>query len=1046
MARVCRWYGGKKAAVSLRFDDSHSSHIELAVPALNERGLVGTFLVCPGVAGYRNYHATWEGAVVAAGHELADHTMSHQGASSDAEAEWEIGEAARIVRQAQPDLPLLVFQRGGGTAWLQRKPIEYLTARYHLYDLDQEAGRPDSRVMSCSEQYPWFSTAAFSEALDQCIAEGRWFQPHFHCIGEGWLPISASLFDEVLEVVADRREQVWNASIGCILQYGCERDHSTVFAHAVGDDLVALFYACELDGHPYRQPLTIEVDLPSSCESAAVIGPDGTVASHVTVDPDGRRVVRFDVRPRDGAYQVEARGLGAAYRQPSGDLQAPGPHPYLFFSREDVPALLAKDQDQIGHVMWQAILEEAETLAGAAPGPADKRGTGAVRERVNRLRPLAFAYALTGEERYGRAAIHYVEAVIADESWHSTESEMLVTAGAICTLGLAYDWLYDIMDDSLKSRLRETIVEYGFKPVTAATTEGVWWTDWTRGNWGLVIYGQIGVAALSMLSDEPQAADMLRICQGKAWHYVQAIGSDGGWGESGSYALYAWSNGLMFLDALNRVAHLNLIAHPNLRAFPTWLTNLLEPDGENFVPFSNCGPWTGDMPSILYRLAREHQDGCAQAVASRKTMAQRRADIFGLIWYDPSVSDETIAGWPLGMLFPSIDWAFLRSRWNDPQTVLFALKGGQKDWDHYHHDTNSFVLYAHGAPLLVDLLYPHRLWGCQTEAHNTVMVNGKDQRGEVRVAGMRGSPEDRGVVAGFINTPWYAHLVGDASMAYDPQEVSSFVREVMYLRHQQEGDPPDYFVMFDELAMPESALPSWLAHTYAHPEVEGNVVTVTQDGGAIDINVVAPAPAIFDVRSKTLEEVGSPRPFPQAEAVTWVAVHPESQTKRGIFLSVLTPRPADSPSTTQVTGIGKAGTVGAAIANPGVRDIALFALDSPEIDCEGVEAAARSCLIRERDGRVAAAALYAGKRLSWRGSLLFETDGCGQAAIAFGDDAVWAHLDLYDSHSVRLRVGGSPARVLVNGAERNFLYDPEQACIEVKGPGIREIKALFRET
>lgn len=28
LARICRWYGGKQAAVSLRFDDSDPRHIE----------------------------------------------------------------------------------------------------------------------------------------------------------------------------------------------------------------------------------------------------------------------------------------------------------------------------------------------------------------------------------------------------------------------------------------------------------------------------------------------------------------------------------------------------------------------------------------------------------------------------------------------------------------------------------------------------------------------------------------------------------------------------------------------------------------------------------------------------------------------------------------------------------------------------------------------------------------------------------------------------------------------------------------------------------
>src|SRR5512140_3604672 len=63
-ARVCRWYGGKRAALSLRFDDSHPTHATVALPLLNELGLVGTFLVCPGNRSYEQYRTVWEGEVL----------------------------------------------------------------------------------------------------------------------------------------------------------------------------------------------------------------------------------------------------------------------------------------------------------------------------------------------------------------------------------------------------------------------------------------------------------------------------------------------------------------------------------------------------------------------------------------------------------------------------------------------------------------------------------------------------------------------------------------------------------------------------------------------------------------------------------------------------------------------------------------------------------------------------------------------------------------------------------------------------------------------
>ena len=39
------WFGGRNCAVSLTFDDGMDSHLEVVVPALDARGMAGTFYV-----------------------------------------------------------------------------------------------------------------------------------------------------------------------------------------------------------------------------------------------------------------------------------------------------------------------------------------------------------------------------------------------------------------------------------------------------------------------------------------------------------------------------------------------------------------------------------------------------------------------------------------------------------------------------------------------------------------------------------------------------------------------------------------------------------------------------------------------------------------------------------------------------------------------------------------------------------------------------------------------------------------------------------------
>jgi len=1038
--RICRWLGGRKAALSLRFDDSHPTHIERAVPMLNEYGLIGTFLVNPGNANYQKYKEVWEGAVIQQGHELGDHTLTHTGARTDREAEAQIGEPAELLHRLQPDKKLIPFLGGGATRWFQRKSFAFFRAKYHLCG-------PARGSLSCSEQYPEFSLAVFRRRLEEAIEKGEWLQAHFHPVSDGGhLYISPGTFRELLEMIKTQRTDLWQAGMSAIYQYQQERDNSALWARAGGDDALTFDLTCATDGGFFTQPLTLEVDLPAGAVSAEVLDAAGEQVTSRIETARANRLVRFEAAPVDATYTVRARGIGAAHLEEHGpDLTAPGPHPYLFFTPEDVPGLLEKAKQGPASGMWARLKARADRLVEG--DPREWTAGTSFWDNSARARALGLVYALTREVKYAQRALPEVEAVLGSDAWLMAKGEALRTAEAICGLALAYDWLYDALSDDLRKRIREAVIRDGIEPIIAATERGEWWTAWYRCNWGSVIYGQAGVAALALLADDPRAADWAGLFARKIWHYTYSLGPDGGWGESGSYATYAWFRAVLLMDALKRVTGgwSNLFDNPNLPHLAQWFTALLQPDGSSFVPFSNCGRGTSDAGTILRRLAREYRDGHAQWFADR--MAERRdgIDVFGFLWCDPSLEPVAPADLPRATLFRSVDWAMLRSAWGDPQAVLFALKGGQRDWDHQHHDTNHFVLYAYGRPLIVDLLYPHNIWGCQTEAHNTIMVNGKNQRGRVHVAGNRGHPDHRGVISELVEAPWYARLVGDASLAYEQEEVKSFMREVMYLRKASAADPPDYFVLFDDLDATTPAQLDWLLHSYGQMAVEGSRITISQDDAAVDVTLVAPERFTSQITAKNLEDAGSEKPFESAQAIRWIAVRPAEPVQRGHFLSVLVPRKLSTPAAAvAVTSLRESNLVGAAVTSGATRDVAAFALDEPKIAAEGITAVGRSCFVRRSQGKLLAAALHNGQVVSADGLLLFETDSSGNAALRFDDEVVEATLDLYDSTMVRLHSPRPPAKVLVNGAEHSFTYDDQARCVRVDSGRVRDLRILFQ--
>ncbi|MDH7570560.1 MAG: heparinase II/III family protein, partial [Armatimonadota bacterium] len=443
---------------------------------------------------------------------------------------------------------------------------------------------------------------------------------------------------------------------------------------------------------------------------------------------------------------------------------------------------------------------------------------------------------------------------------------------------------------------------------------------------------------------------------------------------------------------------------------------------------------------FLYRLAAEYQDGGAEWIAERMGWG----GIFGFLWCNPNVAAVAPDNLPLTRLFRDIDWAVTRSRWSDPAATLFAIKGGQLDWDHQHHDHNHFVLYAHGRPLVTDLNYPHELWGCKTEAHNTIMVNGKEQRGTVAVAGCRGEADVRGELGDLVEAPWYTRVVGDASLSYDPADVKSFVREAIFLRQTGAEAPPDYVILFDDLLPTAPARLDWHLHTYGEMRVEKNRVTIVQDDAALDVTVLAPATFEHQVLSKSFEEAGVSKPFATAKADTFLKLRPAGAVARGVFLTVLAPRKAAETPVVKPTSVEGDNLAGARMVWGAGEDIALFALDEPRLEAAGVKATGRTCVVRRGAGGVRAAVLHQGTRLEADGQTLYESDGSGHAVIDFGEKETTAVLDLYDARRAAFYARRAPTGAWLNGRPVEVRYAPEThlAELDIRG-GRHRVRLAF---
>src|SRR5581483_6990895 len=73
-AQPFAWPNGKRAAVSLSFDDARTTQIDNGIDLLRKYGVKGTFFVVP--SGVKQRLPGWKRAV-ALGHEIGNHSMTH---------------------------------------------------------------------------------------------------------------------------------------------------------------------------------------------------------------------------------------------------------------------------------------------------------------------------------------------------------------------------------------------------------------------------------------------------------------------------------------------------------------------------------------------------------------------------------------------------------------------------------------------------------------------------------------------------------------------------------------------------------------------------------------------------------------------------------------------------------------------------------------------------------------------------------------------------------------------------------------------------------
>lgn len=238
------WPEGRKAAVSLAYDDGLPSQLEHAVPALERHGLKATFYLSPGQNPQPQQIQTWR-ALARSGHELGNHTLFHPCSGSREGREWvephrdldamTIAQMQDQVRMANLFLHALDgreersftapcgdrFARDGDYVDALRetfvgiKVVDGARIASDMSGFDRHAVLIEAQVEESGEE--------LIARVEQAARNGTLAAFTFHGIGGDYLAVSSEAHEQLLDYLARHRETYWTATFLDIARW--VRDH-----------------------------------------------------------------------------------------------------------------------------------------------------------------------------------------------------------------------------------------------------------------------------------------------------------------------------------------------------------------------------------------------------------------------------------------------------------------------------------------------------------------------------------------------------------------------------------------------------------------------------------------------------------------------------------------------------------------------------------------------------------------------------------------------------------------------------------------------------
>ena len=307
---VTQWYGDKKAAVSMTFDEINDSDGKLgsqydnAFPLMQQHNLKATFFV---FADDPNENEIL--SLVADEQEIGSQGMSNTPLSSLPEwlKDYELSMSQNNLQVlTEQDIASFAYPYGDG--WDESDVVSivddyYISARTanswalntsspNMYALDvigpNDGGTGDLNVISYLQGW-----------VDDAVDHNKWTIEMFHDVNvpSGYDNVSNTALSAHMDYLVANEPNVWVAPMGTVAEYIYERDAAVVTMLAQDSNAILLDLQCGLDSS-FNTPLTLLTDYPLDWEYCQIVVRQGQVEKIADIiHKDGNYYIMYDVLP-----------------------------------------------------------------------------------------------------------------------------------------------------------------------------------------------------------------------------------------------------------------------------------------------------------------------------------------------------------------------------------------------------------------------------------------------------------------------------------------------------------------------------------------------------------------------------------------------------------------------------------------------------------------------------------------------------------------------------------------------------------------------------